>query len=43
MRRVRVAGRFAPAWRIAEHKSVGLLIEEPPLLELMSSFSAAIQ
>jgi hypothetical protein len=38
-----VAGRFAPAWRIAEPKSLALLIEDPPLLELMSSFSAAIQ
>jgi roadblock/LC7 domain-containing protein len=38
-----VAGRFGPDWRIAEHKSVGLLIEDPRVFELMSSFSATIQ
>lgn len=38
-----VAGRLGPDWRIAEHKSVGLLIEDPRVFELMSSFAAAIQ
>jgi roadblock/LC7 domain-containing protein len=38
-----VAGRFGPDWHIAEHKSVGMLIEDPRVFELMSSFTAAIQ
>lgn len=37
-----VAGRLGPDWRIAEHKSVGLFMEDPRAFELMSSFSTAI-
>ena len=40
---VLVAGRFGPDWRVAEHKTVSLFIEEPPVFEMMSSFCASIQ
>ena len=40
---VLVAGRFGPDWRVAEHKSTSLFIEEPQVFEMMSSFCASIQ
>jgi roadblock/LC7 domain-containing protein len=40
---VLIAGRFGPDWRVAEHKSVSLMIEEPRAFEMMSSFCASIQ
>ncbi len=40
---VLVAGRFGPDWRVAEHKSVSLFIEEPQVFEMMSFFCATIQ
>jgi roadblock/LC7 domain-containing protein len=40
---VLVAGRFGPDWRVAEHKSVSLFVEEPPVFEMMSFFCATIQ
>ena len=40
---VLVAGRFGPDWRVAEHKSTSLFLEEPQVFEMMSSFCATIQ
>jgi roadblock/LC7 domain-containing protein len=40
---VLVAGRFGPDWRVAEHKSASLFIEEPRVFEMLSSFCASIQ
>jgi roadblock/LC7 domain-containing protein len=38
-----VAGRVGPDWRVAEHKSVGLFIEDPQAFQMMSSFCESIQ
>jgi roadblock/LC7 domain-containing protein len=40
---VLMAGRFGPDWRVAETKTRGLFVEYPPAVEVMGSFSAAIQ
>jgi roadblock/LC7 domain-containing protein len=39
---VLLAGRFGPDWRIAEHKSEGLFLENPAAFELAPWFCAAI-
>lgn len=38
-----VAGRIGPDWRVAEHKSKGLFMEDRAAFDLVSSFAAAIQ
>ena len=38
-----VAGRVGPDWRVAEHKSAALFIEDPRAFEMMSSFCESIQ
>jgi roadblock/LC7 domain-containing protein len=38
-----VAGRIGADWQVAEHKSVGLFIEDPHAFELMASFCESIQ
>lgn len=40
---VLMAGRFGPDGRLADHKGVGLLVEDPRTIEMMSSCCAAIQ
>jgi roadblock/LC7 domain-containing protein len=37
-----MAGRFDPDWHIAEHKSASLLVEDPPVLQMMQWFCAAV-
>jgi roadblock/LC7 domain-containing protein len=37
-----MAGRFDPDWRIAEHKSVPLLVANPQALQMMRWFCAAV-
>lgn len=37
-----MAGRFGPGWRIADHKSRGLFIENPAAMELAHRFCAAL-
>lgn len=37
-----LAGRFGPDWRMAEHKSKGLFIENPQAVEMAQWFCAAV-
>jgi roadblock/LC7 domain-containing protein len=39
---VLMAGRLGPDWRIAEHKSKGLLVENRPAMELTHWFFEAV-
>ncbi len=40
---VLVAGRLGPDGRVVAHKNPGLIIEDPAVFELMTSFSTAVQ